>query len=54
MRYVIVCLLLAGCSNVSFNKEINAEPSDFNKNGMQWDQTIQDRQFLDRRPYMEK
>ena len=35
---VFVCLV--GCSNVSINKNINPEPSEFNKYGMQWERSI--------------
>jgi hypothetical protein len=54
MKYMLICVFLAGCSNVSFNKNINPEPKEFNMSGMHWERTIQDRQFLDRRPYMKK
>lgn len=26
MKYILICLFLVGCSNVSFNKDINPEP----------------------------
>lgn len=41
MRYLLVCIFLAGCSNVSFNKEIDTEPKEFNKYGMKWERSIQ-------------
>ena len=55
MRYILLLsFLLLGCSNVSFNKDINSEPKEYNRYSMRWEKTIQDRQFLDRRPYIEK
>ena len=51
---IIFSFIIAGCSNVSFNKNINAETKEFNVYDMRWEHTIQDRQFLDRRPYMKK
>lgn len=37
---LIVSVLLIGCSNVSFNKNINPEPSEFNKYSMKWERSL--------------
>ena len=40
MKYLFICVFLAGCSNVSFNKNINPDPSEFDKYGMQWERSV--------------
>lgn len=45
MRYVMIYLLLAGCSSVSFNKEINTDPSNFNKYGMQFERKLSGKDY---------
>jgi hypothetical protein len=40
MKLLIISLFLVGCSNISINKDINPEPSEFNKLGMQWERSI--------------